>query len=188
MKKILIAALAALTFVLGFNTDASAKRVRVDLQIPWLAPNVLLPNGGFATSSITKPLASETLDTTGFFSLRDVDLGIFSAVKLASQDSIFAGYLSVYSDSTADGASTCTAITATIDASGDGADFSTVGTTTAILASDDPIASFMLCLRPGLDHQMLLATAPLLRIRFTTVTGILMAARVKLTYWREDGQ
>lgn len=185
--KFLAALVAALVVCVGFTPDANAGRIRKEVMIPWLSPNSALPNGAFATSSSTKPLASETLDTTGVFSLSDADvpmgLGGAGIDNVASQDSILVGYVVAYSDSTADGASTLTAATATIDASGDGADWSVVGTTAAIAASDDPIVAFPLVLRPGLDHQNLLTNAPILRIRFTTVTGILLACRLKLVYW-----
>jgi len=182
-NRILIAALAALTLFVG---PANAERVRKEVQIPWLSPNSALPNGAFQTSSSPKPLASETLDTTGVFSLSDADilgLGGIGVDNVASQDSVLVGYIVAYSDSSADGASTMTAATATIDASGDGQDWSVVGTTAVIAASDDPIVAFPLVLRPGLDHQNLLTNAPVLRVRFTTVTGILLACRLKLVYW-----
>jgi hypothetical protein len=147
-----------------------------------------VPNGAFATMSGPKVLASgDAIDTTGIFTLRDCSfLGSGNAVdNFASQDSILIGYLVVYTDSTADGASTCTAVTATFDASGDGRDWAVAGTAAGILASDDPIVALPVIQRAGLDHQSLFATAPNLRIRFTTVTGILLAARCKFIYWQD---
>ena len=182
-NRIVLAALAAIAMLSGV---AHAERVRKEVQIPWLAPNSALPNGAFQTSSTPKPLASETLDTTGVFSLSDADvlgLGGAGIDNLASQDSVLVGYLVAYTDSSADGASTLTAATATIDASGDGQDWAVVGTSAVIAASDDPIVAFPLVLRPGLDHQNLLTNAPVLRVRFTSATGLLLACRLKLVYW-----
>lgn len=183
-NKLFLAALAALTLSASV---ATAEGFRREITLPWLRADATVPNGAFATHSGTQPLNTEAgaIDTTGIFSLTDADilsLGGRGVDNVASQDSVLIGYIVVYTDSTADGASTCTAITASIDASGDGADWAAVGTTAAILASDDPVAALPLVLRPGLDHQLLLTTAPKLRIRFTTVTGILLAARCKLIY------
>lgn len=189
MKKLLLVVLAAISLASGY-TDAQAGR-RVEKQIKWLSPNVSVPDGGFATSDDPKPIASETLDTTGVFNMMDADVfgargGPHAAANFNSQDSVLVGYVVAYSDSAADGASTLTAATATIDASGDGRDWAVVGTSATIAASDDPITVFALYLRPGLDHQNLLTNAPKLRIRFTAATGFLLAARLKLVYWADE--
>jgi len=166
---------------------ADAKTVKRSAQIPWLAVNSSVPNGAFQVSFATKPLASETPDTTGVFSLQDASIaGAGNAMdNSVTADSILVGWLVLYSDSTADGASTCTAVTATIDASGDGFDWSVATTASGIAASDDPVISIPIYMRPTLDHQNLVITAPLLRIRFTTVTGYLLACRAKMVYWAD---
>ena len=187
MKNVLRFLLAALVLTGMAVTDASAERIRVEKTIRWLAVNSAVADGAFQTQEGTKPLASEALDTTGVFNMQDADVdGHFLTLVVGSenaQDSLIVGYLVAYSDSSADGASTLTAVTATIDASGDGQDWATVCTAAGIAASDDPIVAIPLVLRPGLDHQNLLTNAPKLRIRFTTVTGYLLAARLKLVYW-----
>lgn len=187
MKKILLAALAAFTLV----GAAQAERVQVIKDLGWLTPNSAVANGANQVSFAPRPLNSESagLDTTGVFSMMDADFSgmpgafITDVASGTGLDSVLVGYIVLYSDSSADGASTCTAVTATIEASGDGNDWCTVATAAGIAASDDPVVPIMLCTRPSLDHQMLLTTAPRLRIRFTTVTGILVAAKCRLIYW-----
>ena len=180
--------LGALAMVCALTVGtAEAKVVKRSIQIPWLAPNSAVPNGAFHLNYGTKPLASEAIDTTGFFNLQDASFaGSGQAFdNLVTADSMLVGWLVLYSDSTADGASTCTAVTATIDASGDGWDFATATTASGITTSDDPVISIPVYQRPTLDHQNLIATAPLLRVRFTTVTGILLACRAKFIYWAD---
>lgn len=179
--------LGALAMVCALNTVAGAVAVKTEVSIPWLSPNSAVPNGAWQVSPSPKPLASETIDTTGTFTLRDCSFnGPGNSIdNYAAQDSVLIGYLVIYSDSTADGASTLTAVTATFDASGDGTDWAVAGTAAGILASDDPIVALPIVQRAGLDHQSLFATAPLLRIRFTSATGLLVAARCKIIYWQD---
>jgi hypothetical protein len=188
MKNVLRFTLAALALVGLMFTDAEARRVQKELG--WNVADITKPDGAFNTLFVPRPIASETPDTTGIFSLQDVqliggrnggDVGNFS-----SQDSILVGWVVLYTDSTADGASTLTAITASIDASGDGLDWATVQTMAQAAASDDPVVTIPLWLRPGLSQQANLVSAPKLRIRFATATGLLLSARAVLIYWAED--
>lgn len=188
MKKFLVLAALAL-FTVGFATQADARLVKKSQELGWLTPNSGVPNGAFQVSYTPKPLASETLDTTGTFSLMRASVAAWgNAIDgVSAQDSVLVGYLVCYSDSTADGASTLTAVTATFDASGDGWDWSVAGTAAGIAASDDPIIAMPIVQRAGLDHQNLFLNAPILRVRFTAATGLLLACRVKVVYWEEDG-
>lgn len=188
MKKFLVLAALAL-FSVGFAvTHADAAPVKKIIELGWLTPDVNEPGGGYLVSLATRPLASEALDTTGVFSLMDAsELGGGSARgDIANVDSVLIGYLVCYTDSTADGASTLTAATATIDASGDGRDWAAVCTVALVAASDDPVVTGALVQRTTIDHLNLLTTAPRLRIRFTAATGYLLACRVKVIYWVDE--
>ena len=158
--------------------------------IPWLAPNVAVPQGGWQTTSNTQPIASEVLDTTGVFNLYDAYLRGPGGRKdgFGAQDSVLLGYMTIYSDSVADVANTLTAVTVTIDGSFDGTDWTVVGTGTSVGVSDDPVVSIPIIWNPGLDHQELLPLCTMLRARFTTVTGIMTAGRVRLLWWKNPAQ
>ena len=179
MKKLIlaVAALAALA------TGAEAGK-RAEKPLGWASPN------SSGTHFYTKPIASMEVDTTAVFSLEGASIdGGRTGGKVAnfvSQDSVLVGYIVAFTDSSADGASTLTAITASIDASGDGNDWAAVGTAAGVAASDDPIVVIPLYYRPGLSQQSLLVHAPKLRVRFTTVTGILLSARTKLVWWPDE--
>jgi len=184
MKKLVL----ALAVIAAIATTANAGKVQVQKELGWTVSNSSVANGTRRVVFTARPLDSEAIDTTGVFSLMDASPagpGSFSG-DIAAADSILLGYVVVYTDSTADGASTLTALTGTIDASGDGNDWATATTVSGILASDDPIVVLPIVQRPTLDHQNLVWMAPKLRIRFTTATGILLAARAKLVYWKED--
>lgn len=176
----------AMVCALTVGTAEANPRVKVVQSLPWLSPNSAVPSGAFATSSGTQPLASAALDTTGIFSLVNASIqgsGGDSDGWTVS-DSILVGYIIAYSDSSADGANTLTAATATIEASGDGTDWAAVGTVTVSATSDDPMVAFPLWFK-GADHQNLLVGSPMLRVRFASVTGILTACRLKLVYWKD---
>lgn len=189
MKKFLVLAALAGVLVASVVGPAEARRVLRRQELGWLTPNSAVPNGAFQVSYTPKPLASGTLDTTGVFSLQNADwTGYGNAVdNFSAQDSVIVGYLVCFSDSTADGASTLTAATATFDASMDGNDWAVAGTAALVAASDDPVVAVPIVQRAGIDHQNLFALARQLRVRFTAATGYLLACRVKVMWWAEDG-
>ena len=154
----------------------------VNTQIPWAT----YPNGNASPTTNTQPIASEVLDTTSTFNLYDAYLNGLGGRKdgFAAQDSVLVGYMTIYSDSVADVSNTLTAVTVTIDGSADGTDWTVVGTGTSVGVSDDPVVSIPIIWRPGLDHQELLPLCRVLRARFTTVTGIMTAGRVRMLWWK----
>lgn len=187
-NKSFLAVLAALVLTVGFTTGADAARVRVSEPLGWLTPNSAIPGGAFAVSYAGRPLASEVLDTTGVFSLSLADVGFPGEKSTEANDSTLVGFIVAYSDSSADVANTLTAATATIEGSGDGNDWTAVQSSAAIAASDDNVVAFALYTRLPVDHQNLLTLAPMLRVRFATITGVMTACKLKLVYWKEDGR
>ena len=175
--------LGALAVFCALSVGTASAAVRFEQPIQWRVADNL--DAGTFTQTARKPLASEVIDTSGVFSLNDCSFsGPGNAIdNFASQDSVLIGYLVIYSDTTGDVASTLTAVTATFDASGDGNDWAVAGTAAGILASDDPIVALPIVQRAGLDHQSLFAMAPKLRVRFTSATGIMQAAKLKIVYW-----
>lgn len=186
MKKILFAVLA----VCAMASPAFATRI-VQKEIGWKVADATKVDGAFFTIFTPRPVASETPDTSGIFSLSDADFiggrNGGDVANFSSQDSVLVGYVVLYTDSTSDGASTMTAVTMSIDASGDGNDWAVVQTSAQAAASDDPVITIPVWLVPGVSQQPSLIGAPKLRLRFATATGLLLSARAKIIYWAHDG-
>lgn len=186
MKKLVLAALAAFTLA----STAQAQVVLVQKELGWTVSDASYASGFHRAVLGPRVLAPEAADTSGIFSLQDAALvgpGAYDPQVGASaaSDSILVGWVVIYRDSTGDATANLTALTGTIEASGSGdaTDWTAVGTTTSIIATGEAILAMPLVLRPIQDHQNLLINAPRLRIRFTTHTGIMQAARIIVRYW-----
>lgn len=184
MKKILslVALMATLIPALSF-----AAPIRVEKELGW---------GTYAAhQQSTASYSARTLaggnDTTAVFSMADASIlgngfpvGAGSLYP-AGNDSLCVGYVILYRDSTAAGSPTLTAVTASIQSTGDNLSWTASGSTTQAPSSGDAVAVLPLFVIPSSGPTWNI-TAPRLRIVFSAATGILPACRAKLVYWADN--
>jgi hypothetical protein len=203
MKKILV--LAALVAAMFVTSVASAAPIRVERELGWKNRiSLRVPTAATEYSNVARALASfDTagvgdlgLDTTGVFTMRDIHFppnfpvlgAVTSTAGFSANDSLLIGYLYVYRDSTAAGSPSLTGYTATFECSSDGLSWKTAqayGTISVAAGESQAFCPIFFVPSSGSDWKLL---SNKLRIIFTTVNGILPAARAKIVYWADDGR
>ena len=186
MKKILCFAVLLASMLAAGVASAQDAVVRVEREIYWANS---YPAGVWDGTIVSKPLAGATADTTSVFSLGDASVRSYgfpnsSFLAASSTDSLLVGYVHVYRDSSAAGTTNLTALTANLEASYDGRSWANCGTVTGAATSGDPVIALPIYMVPSVTNRFSMLS-PYIRLAFTTTTGQLPNARIKVVYWAD---
>ena len=186
MKKILCFAVLLASMLAAGVASAQDAVVRVEREIYWANS---YPNHIWDGTIVSKPLAGATADTTSPFTLSDAAIRgagfpISSFNVESKNDSLLVGFVHIYRDSVVAGSPTLTAVTAKIETSYDGRSWANCGVVTGSANSGDCVIAIPIYLLVG-DTNRFSIFSPLVRLAFTTTTGIMPSARIKLVYWAD---